>query len=549
MEMLLETRPETRKATVGAVERWREVLGAEYVVTQASSLAPVQTATFATTQQVPVVLRPANRSEVQAVLRIANEFKTPVYPVSTGKNWGYGSAVPVKTQCAILELSRLNRISNFDEKLGCITVEPGVTQRQLYAFLQERKAHFWMDATGASLDTSIVGNTMERGFGHTPYGDHVSNICGLEVVLPTSECIHTGFRRFENAKAAHVYRWGVGPNFDSMFAQSNFGIVTEMTLWLMPEPECFQAFYFSVDHDSQLEALVDALAPLRLDGTIKSALHIGNDYKVLSSIQQYPWKETSGATPLPPSVLADFRKRWDFGAWNGSGALYGSRDQVAAARKRIVAALRGKVKRIRFLDDRKLRIADFVRKPYQWLTGINLTEMLKVIRPVYGLMKGIPTNAMLPSTYWRKKTPPPAPSACDPNHDRCGLLWLAPVSPTNGECAREMARIVTETAAEFGFEPSMSMTMISERALDNVVSISYDREVPGEDARAMSCHDKMLQRLTAAGYYPYRLGVQSMHKLPAGEASYDNFASALKQTLDPNGILAPGRYTASRKLS
>jgi 4-cresol dehydrogenase (hydroxylating) len=542
MPALIAERQIEKTSMSSALDRWRTLLGEKNVITQAEPLEATATATFATRQSIPAILRPANRAEVQEVLRIANQFKTALYPLSTGKNWGYGSAVPVKNGCAVLDLSRLNQISGFDEKLGCVTVQPGVTQRQLHAFLQERGARFWIDATGASVETSIVGNTLERGFGHTPYGDHFQNVCGLEVVLPSGDCIHTGFGRFRNSKAASVYKWGVGPYFEGLFSQSNFGVVTEMTIWLMPEPEYFQAFYFSIDRDTQLEALVDALAPLRLDGTIRSALHIANDFKVLSSIQQYPWREANGRTPLAPEVLADFRERWNFGAWNGSGGLYGSREQVAAARKRLSSALKGKVRRLRFLDDRKLRVAEIIKRPYQWLTGINLTEMLKVLRPVYGMMKGIPSNAMMPSTYWRKKTPAPPAEKCNPNGDRCGLLWLAPVSPASGACAREMVDIVTETFVGFPFEPAMSMTMISERALDNVISISYDRDIPGEDARAMACHDTLLERLTAAGYFPYRLGVQAMNKLPRGENTHERFAQSIKNTLDPNGILAPGRY-------
>ena len=57
-----------------------------------------------------------------------------------------------------------------------------------------------MDATGASPDCSIIGNTMERGFGHTPMGDHCGNACAFEVVLPTGECIDTGFARFPGAR-------------------------------------------------------------------------------------------------------------------------------------------------------------------------------------------------------------------------------------------------------------------------------------------------------------------------------------------------------------
>ena len=42
------------------------------------------------------------------------------------------------------------------------------------------------------------------------------------------------------------------------------------------------------------------LRPLRLNGTLRSAAHIGNDYKVLNGIGQYPWELTGGTTPLRP---------------------------------------------------------------------------------------------------------------------------------------------------------------------------------------------------------------------------------------------------------
>ena len=174
---------------------------------------------------------------------------------------------------------------------------------------------------------------MERGFGHTPYGDHFAQVCGMEVVLPTGEIIHTGFGKFENATAAPVYRWGLGPYLDGLFTQSNFGIVTQMTFWLMPAPEYFEAFFFSVERDDQLADLIDALRPLRLDGTIKSAVHIGNNYKVLCALRQYPWEEAKGVTPLPDEVLNQFAKDWDFGAWNGSGGIYGTKKTSCGSEK------------------------------------------------------------------------------------------------------------------------------------------------------------------------------------------------------------------------
>ena len=94
----------------------------------------------------------------------------------------------------------MNRILDFDEKLAYVTVEPGVTQGQLYAFLQGRGSRLWMDATGASPASSLVGNAVERGFGHTPYGDHFANTCGLEVVLPRARRSKPDFRALPNRK-------------------------------------------------------------------------------------------------------------------------------------------------------------------------------------------------------------------------------------------------------------------------------------------------------------------------------------------------------------
>ena len=136
----------------------------------------------------------------------------------------------------LIDLARLNRIVGFDEDLAYVTLEPGVTQRQLHRFLTDRRSKLWMDATGASPDCSIIGNTMERGFGHTPMGDHCGAACGLEVVLPDGSFLRTGFGRFEGPHTTPVGRYGVGPSLDGLFAQSNLGIVTQMSVWLMPGP-------------------------------------------------------------------------------------------------------------------------------------------------------------------------------------------------------------------------------------------------------------------------------------------------------------------------
>ena len=303
----------TRDLLDQALEQWVAALGADHVILDTPRRQAAETATFTTTHRIPAIIRPANREEVQECLRVANRFRIPVYPVSSGKNWGYGSRVPSRDASVLLDLSRMNRIQEFDEKLAYVTVEPGVTQRQLFQFLGARNSGLWMDATGSSPDCSLIGNVVERGFGHTPYGDHFAQVCAFEVVLPTGDLAETGFSRFGSAPSGRVYRWGVGPSLEGLFSQSNLGIVTRMTIWLMPAPEHFEAFFFQCNRHDQLAPLVEALRPLRLQGVLRSTVHIANDYKVLGGIQQYPWQETNGETPLRPEVMEQLRFVSDWG--------------------------------------------------------------------------------------------------------------------------------------------------------------------------------------------------------------------------------------------
>jgi 4-cresol dehydrogenase (hydroxylating) flavoprotein subunit len=529
-----------------ALREWMSVVGPENVVADEGALREAETATFATNRRIPAIVSPANREQVQECVRIANRKRIPLYPISSGLNWGYGSRVPATDGCVLLDLRRMNRITDFSEELGYVTVEPGVTQAQLYEFLRERNSKLWMDCTGASPQCSLIGNTMERGFGHTPYGDHFANSCGLEIVLPEGQVMETGFARYEGAKAGPLYRWGVGPSLDGLFSQSNLGIVTRMTIWLMPAPEYFQAYYFRCEAEDGLAPMIDALRPLRMNGTIRSSSHIANDYKVLSALQQYPWKETNGRTPLVEPLMGQFRRDLKIGSWNGSGALYGTKAQVAEARRLVRLALKGKATRLEFLDDRKLAMASRFAGIYQRISGWDLKRTLAVLKPVYGLMKGVPTAHPLFSTYWRKRTP--APAEMDPDRDGCGLLWCSPIAPNQGVDARRVTDLAKERMLANGFEPAISLTVLTDRTLSCIISIAYDREVPGEDLRAAECYRELLTSLGKEGYLPYRLGVNWMAAMEEGNA-YSETLRLLKSTLDPHGIMAPGRYSSVRPTS
>ena len=529
-----------RSANITApLEFWTDALGAGFVEFDSQRLTEASIATFATRQTIAGILRPATREQVQECVRIANRFRTPLYPISSGKNWGYGSRVPPCDGCVLLDLSRLNRIVDFSEELGYVTVEPGVTQEQLYRYLQERNSRLWIDATGSSPHCSLIGNAVERGFGHTPYGDHFAQACGLEVVLPTGEAIETGSARFPRSTTSSVSRWGVGPSLDGLFSQSNLGIVTRMTIWLMPEPEAFEAFFFRCEDPEGLPALIDGLRSLRMSDTLRSSIHIANDYRVLAGLRQYPWSEAGGQRPLSRELIARFRKELSFGFWNASGGLYGTPAQVSEGKRLLKGTLAWQTGKLKFLNPRTLKLAKRFAGPFKTISGWDLSRTIELVEPVLGLMRGVPTQAALASAYWRKRTPPP--SDPDPDRDRCGLLWYAPVAPADGRQVNVLAELAFKILMEFEFEPLISLTMLTPRTVSCVLSITYDRDIPGDDDKALSCYEALEQACTREGFYPYRLGIHSMGRLPEAE-SYAELLSRVKAAIDPNGILAPGRY-------
>jgi 4-cresol dehydrogenase (hydroxylating) flavoprotein subunit len=522
-----------------ALEAWRKIVGPEHVLTDPASLSAAGTATFSTSNRIPAIIRPGKREEVRACVRVANEQRIPIYPVSTGKNWGYGSRVPSQSGCALMELHRLNRIVDYDEKLAYVSVEPGVTFRQLFAFLRERKSNLILSVTGSTPDSSPVGNALERGAGSGPYADRAAHVCGFEVVLPRGDVVHTGFCRFSGAKTAKLHRWGVGPYLDGLFAQSNLGIVTEMTMWLAPKPDYFQSCFFGVDGESRLEELIDALQSLMLRGLFRAGLTMRNDFNVLCRMQQYPWEALGGETPMSPKLLERMRKgfwrdAWWGSLWAGWAELHhASKVHGLAERKVIDEALKDKVDRLAFVDGEGVAFS-------RWEAGGDREMAARYFGRKDDAEVGVPGDENIRSAYWRKKTP--IPKEMDPDRDRCGVIFCVPTVPFEGKHVTAALGIIRETISKYSFEPILIVGCISERVVYINVDITYDRDVAGDDERALACHDALLGRLIVAGYIPYRLGIESVRLLPEPEDGTSRLLHALKKTLDPNNILAPGRY-------
>ncbi|HNP52252.1 MAG TPA: FAD-dependent oxidoreductase, partial [Nitrosomonas nitrosa] len=136
-----------------AISRFREILGDTAVLTNAEQLAPY----IKTMMPVPdadhapsAALLATTVEQIQKIVAICNQYKVPIWTISTGKNFGYGSAAPVERGQVVLDLKRMNRILEVDKDLAYALVEPGVTYQQLYDYIDEHQLGLWLSVPAPS---------------------------------------------------------------------------------------------------------------------------------------------------------------------------------------------------------------------------------------------------------------------------------------------------------------------------------------------------------------------------------------------------------------
>ena len=230
-----------------ALEDFRSVVGKDHVHTGealSSYVDPYSIAAAPDAHSTPAAVAPESAEQEQSVLKIANQYKVPLWPISCGKNHGYGGAAPRMPGTVVLDLNRMKRILEVNVESGYALVEPGVSYFDLYRHLQDNGIKLWLDVPDPGWG-SVVGNALERGVGYTPYGDHFMMQCGMEVVLPSGEMVRTGMGAMAGSNTWQLFKYGYGPYLDGMFSQSNYGVVTKMGIWLMPEPPGYRPYMIS----------------------------------------------------------------------------------------------------------------------------------------------------------------------------------------------------------------------------------------------------------------------------------------------------------------
>ncbi|MGM9479706.1 FAD-binding oxidoreductase [Roseateles sp. NT4] len=489
--------------------------------------------------------------EVRAFVRRARREGRTLYPISTGLNWGYGSATPPQPGAVLLDLSGMNCILNREkvsEANPVVVIQPGVTQRQLHEFLQESCPGLTFNVTGSSVDTSILGNALDRGVGYL--GPRREDVFGLEVVTGQGKLLRTGFRRLgRHSPLAHAHPYGLGPIMDGLFFQGNYGIVTSACLKLLPRPARSVAVSLALREASKLGEFLDGLTLLKRLGVMSGVTHVGNQARtrasMMSGISEYlrvscgvPETRLAAEADRALATVAPYE-------WTSLGGVAGSAGQVKAAVAEVKRVLGG-IAKLTVVDDAKLAAGFRVLNPLRnlWPWARANAAAISAIRPLQGLADGRPTDAAITNLLWRYGQPQ-APGR-DLDASDCGLIFINPALPTDGAAVMKIVDGMKEVAGGFGHELYITLNIETTTSLVAVANLLFDRGDEAVVANAKACAKALREYLRKQGLEVYRARADMMEDITDPHDPFWRTAWELKSVFDPHHLIAPGRYNLAR---
>lgn len=522
---------------------WSALLGRSRVLDAEAAQADYGRCTTGIRRRLAGALRPRERSQISSIVEIAARFKVPLYPISTGHNWGYGTALPPIDDCVILDLSGLDRILEFDPVTGLVTVEPGVTQGQLAEFLERGGHRYLVPVTGAGPTCSIVGNALERGYGITPQADHFAAVMALEAVLPDGRVYRPALSDLDGQRLDRAFKWGIGPYLDGMFSQSGFGIVTQMTIALSRRPPVIKMFLFGLKRSEQLGGSVERVREViaRFPGIV-GGINLMNAHRILAMAAPYPRERLGSHGLISPELLAELSRDHQVMPWTGFGTLYGSERVVRAVQRDIRGLLRPLASRLAFISPEGGRTLARAGRMLPSYFRSKFARKLEMLERSLQLVAGRPNETALPLCYWNTRKHPRAGVAMDPARDGCGVTWYSPLVPMEPESVAAYVRMVAAIMGKHRLEPLITLTSLSDRCFDSTVPLLFDLDSEESRRNAEACYWELLEAGRGQGFLPYRVGIQTMNWLSQNDTTFWQVVRQIKNALDPHAIISPGRY-------
>lgn len=209
------------------------------------------------------VVAPKTTEQVQRVVLLANREKIPVVPMGNGMALT-GLVIPLKGGI-VMDMKRMNKIVEVNEKARYVVVEGGTSQGVLKAYLQDHHPHLRHSLPDAPPTTTIAANVSLHGQGRLTqqYGFNSDMVTGLEVVLPTGELCKIG------SPSIGPYWFSKGPTLPDLSGLflgwlGTTGILTKVGLKLYPNKKMREVELFVTDRVELVSEILYKLTHLEM---------------------------------------------------------------------------------------------------------------------------------------------------------------------------------------------------------------------------------------------------------------------------------------------
>ena len=276
------------------LDRLREITGAAHVLTGADTARWGRDWTGYFPSEPLAVARPATTAEVAAILRLANATGTPVVPV--GGYTGLTGAAQANGAIAV-SLDRMNRVRDIRPTARTAVVEAGVILSDLHAAVAAHDLVFPL--TFGAKGSAMIGGVLSTNAGGSNvlrYGNTRDLCLGIEAVLPTGEVI-------DLMSALHKDNSGYNLRNLLIGAEGTLGIITAAVLKLVPRPRAYATAMVAVPSLDQALVLLNRLQEAS-GGAVEAFEYMADAY-IRAHLAHAPAARAPFDAPHPVVIMAE----------------------------------------------------------------------------------------------------------------------------------------------------------------------------------------------------------------------------------------------------